>query len=200
MKIIGLTGGIGSGKSAAAQCFRDAGIPVIDADSTGHRLLETDPAIRQAVIEIFDDGILTPEGAISREKLAARTFGDAAARQRLNALLHPAIIVEVGKRCAAYHVEGHDVLIVEAALIGESGQRDAWLTGLILVLASESVRIERLINYRNFSREEAIRRIAAQTPPEDKRAIADWVIENDGDLETLQARVQQVAAEIHRRK
>jgi len=200
MKIIGLTGGIGSGKSAAAQCFRDAGIPVIDADRAGHDLLENDPLIRQTVTEIFGDGIMAPDGVISREKVAARTFGDVAARKRLNALLHPAIIVEVGKRCAAHHAEGHDTVIVEAALIGESGQRDAWLTGLILVLASEAVRIDRLMQCRNFSREEAMRRIAAQTPPENKRVIADWVIENNGDLETLRTRVVQVAEEINRKQ
>ena len=198
MKIIGLTGGIGSGKSAAAQCFRDAGVPVIDADRTGHDLLENDPLIKQTVIEIFGNGVITSDGVISREKLAARTFSDVAVRQQLNALLHPAIIAEMGKRCAAYHAEGHDVIIVEAALIGESGQRDAWLTGLILVLASESVRIERLMQYRNFSREEAVRRIAAQTPPENKRHIADWIIENNGDLTTLRTCVIQVVEEIHR--
>lgn len=196
MKIIGLTGGIGSGKSAAAQCFRDACIPVIDADSTGHEVLENDPAVKKAILSFFGEGVLTPDAVVSREKLAECTFSDPAARQHLNAILHPAIIAEVGKRCAAFQAEGHKAVIVEAALIGEAGQRDGWLTGLILVLASESVRIKRLIHYRNFSREEAIRRITAQTPPEKKRAIADWIIDNDEDMGALRTRVLQVAQEI----
>jgi len=200
MKIIGLTGGIGSGKSAAASFFREAGIPVIDADSIGHNLLENNPAIQKAVIAAFGNNITTDGGAISREKLAALAFADAAVRQQLNAILHPAIIAEVGKRCAACQAEGYDAIIVEAALIGESGQRDGWLTGLILVLASEPVRIDRLMRYRSFSREEAMRRIAAQTPPNNKRAIADWTIDNSGDLETLCTRVIQVVQEIREKQ
>ena len=196
MKIIGLTGGIGSGKSAAARYFRNAGIPVIDADSTGHEVLENDPAVKQAVISFFGESILTPEAVVSREKLAERTFSNPVARQHLSAILHPAIIAEVGKCCAAFQAEGQKAVIVEAALIGESGQRDGWLTGLILVLASEPVRIERLMHYRSFSREEAMRRIAAQTPPETKRPIADWIIDNDGDLETLRTHVMRVSEEI----
>jgi len=200
MKIIGLTGGIGSGKSAAASFFREAGIPVIDADSIGHNLLENNPAIQKAVIAAFGNNITTDGCAISREKLAALAFADAAVRQQLNAILHPAIIAEVGKRCAACQAEGYDAIIVEAALIGESGQRDGWLTGLILVLASEPVRIDRLMRYRSFSREEAMRRIAAQTPPNNKRAIADWTIDNSGDLETLCTRVIQVVQEIREKQ
>ena len=200
MKIIGLTGGIGSGKSAAAQCFRDAGIPVIDADSTGHRLLETDPDIRQALLETFGDSILDSDGVIAREKLAELVFRDDALRKQINSILHPAIIAEVGRQCTAHHAVGCEAVIVEAALIGESGKRDAWLTELILVTASSDTRIERLVRFRNFSHEDAARRIAAQLSPERKRAIANWVIENDGDLEALQSRVLQITEEIRRMK
>lgn len=196
MRIIGLTGGIGSGKSAAAACFREAGIPVVDADGIGHGLLEQDPEIRRALVDVFGGSILAEDGVISRERIAAVAFQDASARRQLNLLLHPAIIAEVGRKCAEYHQQGHDAIIVEAALIGESEQRDGWISELILVLASEAIRIERLVRCRDFSREEAMRRIAAQKPPEQKRAIADWVIENNGDLDVLQDQVMRVAAAI----
>ena len=195
MRIIGLTGGIGSGKSAAAACFREAGIPVIDADSIGHVLLEQDPEIRSALVCAFGDSILAKDGAISRERIAESVFKHIL-QTELNAILHPAIIAEVGRQCAEYHRQGNDAMIVEAALIGESEQRDPWLSGLILVLASEAIRIERLVRFRNFSREEAVRRIAAQKPPEQKRALADWVIENSGDMDALREQVLGIVAAI----
>lgn len=200
MKIIGLTGGIGSGKSTVAACFRDQGIPVIDADSIGHRLLETDPAIRQAILDIFGDSILDADDAIAREKLAEQVFCNEPLRKQLNGILHPAIVAEVGRQCAAHHTAGCEAVIVEAALIGESGSREPWLTGLILVTASPNIRIERLVRFRSFSREDAVRRIAAQLSPERKRVIADWVIDNDGGLEALKEHVLKVAEEIRRMK
>jgi len=200
MRIIGLTGGIGSGKSAAAACFREAGIPVIDADGIGHVLLEQNPEIRNALICAFGDSILAKDGAISRERIAESVFQNASYRQQLNAILHPAIIAEVGRQCTEYHRQGNDAIIVEAALIGESEQRDPWLSGLILVLASESIRIERLVRFRNFSHEEAVRRIAAQKPPEQKRALADWVIENSGDMDALRKQVLGIVAVIKDRE
>lgn len=200
MRLIGLTGGIGSGKSAAADNFREAGITVIDADSIGHNLLEKDPAIQEVVLAIFGEEMLADNGIISREKLAARAFADAESRQQLNALLHPAIIAEMGRQCAALQASGQATILVEAALIGESGQKDPWLDAVILVLASEALRIERLMQYRNFSREEAKRRMAAQTPPEKKSAFADWVIDNNGDQTALRACVFQIAQEIREKQ
>lgn len=196
MKRIGLTGGIGCGKSAAAAYFRDAGIPVIDADGVGHLLLDGDAETRAAVVAAFGDNVIGEDGAIARDRLAAHVFSDAAARAQLNAILHPAIINAVSRQCAALEEEGRHVVIIEAALLGEHGRREPWLTGLILVLASEETRINRLVQNRRFSREEAQRRIAAQTPPESKRPIADWIIQNDGDMQTLRQQVEKLVAEL----
>jgi len=200
MNIIGLTGGIGCGKSAAAAYFREAGVPVIDADAAGHELLESDANLRAAVVGSFGGDIIGQDGALSREKLAARVFTDPDARRRLNALLHPAIIAEVGRRCAALNEAGHESVIVEAALIGEGGRRDPWLSGIILVLAEEQIRMERLMRYRQFTREEAQRRMAAQTPPETKAAFADWIIDNNADRDGLRLQVMKIADAIRARK
>ncbi|MCK5863228.1 MAG: dephospho-CoA kinase [Candidatus Hydrogenedentes bacterium] len=196
MKIIGITGGIGSGKSVAADYFRKAGIPVIDTDKTGHDLLENNTTVQKAVIADFGDDITEDGKTISREKLAALIFTDTLSRQRLNAILHPEIIAEVKRYCTVLQEAGKRAVLVEAALIGESKHKEPWLTALILVAASESVRIKRLMQYRDFSREEAQRRIAVQTPPEKKIALADWIIDNNSHLEALQTQVLQIAEEI----
>jgi len=195
MRLYGLTGGIGAGKSEAARRFAEHGIPVLDADKLGHEVLEAGGAAEAAVRSAFGPEILSG-GAIDREKLGALVFSDATSRARLNAIVHPAIHTAVAQRCAALAQSGHRAAIVEAALIGEGGKRDPWLDGLILVLADAAVRIERLRERRGMPMEEAARRIAAQTPPEEKQAITDWVIKNNGGLAELHAQVDAITAAI----
>ena len=196
MKIIGLTGGIGSGKTAAAGCFAEQGIPVVDADRIGHELIASDADIQQALRDIFGNDIFEGD-TVSREKIGERVFTDLTARQRLNALLHPAIINAVADRCAELARDNHPAVIVEAALLGESGRRDPWLGGLILVLAPEAVRIERLAQGRNISEIEARRRIAAQANPETKIDIADWIIDNSSDMDALRKQTSAIVEAIH---
>lgn len=197
MKILGLTGGIGSGKSTVAQLLREEGFPVIDADHTGHELLALDASIRREVIDAFGDEIVEGDG-ISREKLAARVFTDDVARSRLNGILHPAIIRQVTQRCMEEFQQGHPVVIVEAALLGEQEEKEPWLSGLILVLTEAEERVKRLVKYRDMKESEARERIAAQTPPERKIPLADWLIYNDGNTEHLKCRVAALAGELRR--
>lgn len=193
MRLIGLTGGTGSGKSAAAQRIASHGIPVIDADAVGHEVIAPGGAAAEAVAAAFGETVCT-DGAIDRDKLGDRVFGDPEALRRLNAIVHPAIIGFIGGRCARLAEEGHGCVVIDAALLAENGTRDPWLDKLILVLAPEAMRVDRLVRLRGMTRERAAQRIAAQTPPESKRALADWVIENDGTLETLHAAVDGVVA------
>lgn len=190
MRIYGLTGGIGSGKSQAARCFEELGVPVIDADQVGHDVIEPGGAAFSVVLEAFGHEILC-DGVVDRSRLADRVFGDPDALESLNAITHPAIIRAVGARCAALAAQGHKVAIVEATLLGETQQRDSWLDGLILILASTDTRLARLAEGRSMGAEEARRRMDAQSPPEEKESLADWIIDNDGTIEELQ---QQVAA------
>lgn len=196
MRIIGLTGGIGSGKSTVAQFLRGTGIPVIDADKTGHELLADNEAIRWAVVEAFGPEIIE-NGEVSREKLASRIFSDEAARSRLNDILHPAIIQQVTLRCAEEFQRGRSVVVVEAALIGEEEQRESWLSGLILVLSATEERVKRLVAYRNMKESEARERIASQASPDKKIPLADWLVYNDGNLENLKCQVTSLADELH---
>ena len=197
MRIYGLTGGTGSGKSEAGRMFRERGVPVLDADAIGHALIEPGGAAVDAVVDAFGADILT-DGHIDREKLGARVFRDAEARQRLNAILHPAIRMEIANRCVSLAQEGHDTVLVDAALIAENGRKDDYLNGLIVVNCPADLRARRLVERRGIDEPEACRRIAAQTPPEKKIALADWVIENSGTIEALEAEVERVAEELKR--
>ena len=195
MRIYGLTGGIGSGKSEVRRRLSERGVPVMDADLAGHEVLEPGGPGVDAVIQAFGDGILT-EGRIEREKLAAWVFADERARARLNAIVHPLIGLRIAERCAACVQEGRSAIVVEATLFAENGVRESWLDGLILVVSRNEVRLERLTGARGMSKEEALKRIAAQTPPEKKEPLADWVIRNDGTLEELHAATDKVAEAI----
>ncbi len=196
MKLYGLTGGTGSGKSEAAKRFAARGIPVMDADAIGHDVIAPGGAAEQAVLAAFGQDILSC-GKIDREKLSAVVFRDAEARKKLNAAVHPAIFAEIGRRCAALAEAGHQAVIIDAALLGEGGRRDPMLDGLILMLCPEEERVRRLVKLRGMDAAEAQRRMAAQTPPESKRAVADWVIDNNGSIEALHARVDAIAEALH---
>jgi dephospho-CoA kinase len=195
VRIYGLTGGTGSGKSEAARRFREAGIPVLDADAIGHELLETPGPVHEDVLRTFGDGILT-NGQIDREKLGEIVFRDAGQRMALNRILHPAIRTELAARCARLAMEGQRLALIDAALLGENGRLDPFLSGLVLVLSPVPLRVERLMQFRGISEDEARRRIAAQSPPEGKIALAGWVIENTGTLKELHEEVDRVAGEL----
>lgn len=192
MRIYGLTGGIGSGKSEVARRLVELGIPVIDADIVGHEILEPGGSAADAVITAFDQTILT-EGCIDREKLASVVFDDDAARRRLNAIVHPVIARNIAERCAELVQQGHSSIVIEATLLAEDGQREPWMNGLILVLSSEDLRLSRLVRSRGMDPVDARKRMAAQTPPEKKASLADWVIENNGTLDELRAATDAVA-------
>jgi len=177
--------------------FRDRGIPVLDADAIGHELIEPGGAAVDAVVDAFGADVLS-DGRIDREKLGARVFRAEEARRRLNAILHPAIRMEVARRCANLAQEGQEMVLVDAALIAENGRKDEYLSGLIVVNCPEDLRVKRLVEARGIDEMEARRRVAAQVPPEKKIPIADWVIENSGTIEALDAEVERVAEELER--
>jgi dephospho-CoA kinase len=192
IKRIGLTGGIGSGKSQAADFLKEAQIPVLAMDSIGHELLAGDEEVKAGVTACFGEEVLE-EGQLSREKIGARVFHDPEALKALNDLLHPAIARETLRRCQALEDQGEPVVVIEAALFAEDLKREDWLHGLILVNAPREQRIKRLQESRKMEREEIEKRMARQCDPERKKALADWIIENDSTLESLRLQVQQLA-------
>ena len=192
MVIVGLTGGIGSGKSAAARRFAEHGLTVIDADRVGHGLIAPGGRAEAEVRAAFGADILTC-GTIDRGKLGKRVFSDPEARARLNAIVHPLLFREISAQCAAHGETGAPACIVDAALLGESGQLDPWLDCLILVVCPEAIRVQRLVDHRGMDPVQARQRMAAQTDPERKRELARWVIDNSGSPAELAERVDAVA-------
>jgi dephospho-CoA kinase len=198
MYLAGLTGGIGSGKSAAAARFRDLGIPVINADKVGHELLQEGGAAVPGVVELFGEACMT-QGRVDRERLGALVFHDREAMTRLNRLMHPLVGIEIVKQCADHVADGVPVVLVEAALLADGGERESWMEALVLVVCPEDLRMRRLVEQRGMGEEDVRARMAAQVPPEAKIPLADWVVDNSGTLDHLHAQVDRIAGELRER-
>jgi dephospho-CoA kinase len=188
---VGLTGGIASGKSAVSSILRDLDIPVLQADVLGHELLEPEQAAYNDVVKEFGTDILTPAGAVDRAKLATIVFADPAKRAKLNWILHPRILEVVRKWFEALERPGGpDLAFLEAALIFEAGVKKD-LDTVVLCWAQHDQQIERL-KERGIMREQAERRIAAQMSTDEKRKLADEIIDCSGSMKDTEAQVRVV--------
>jgi dephospho-CoA kinase len=198
MLVVGLTGGICSGKSTVAAMFMRLGAVVIDADQVAHELQAPGRPVFDAIISTFGREVVGEEGQIDRRKLGAIVFADPKARARLEEILHPAIVEECERRIQQAHASGAAVCLLDAALLIESG-RHARFDMMILVDASEVVQLDRLMSRMGLSREEALRRIRSQMRREEKLRHAKFVIDNGGPLEDTERQVkalwEQLAAE-----
>ncbi len=190
VRVIGLTGGIGSGKSAVARMFRDLGAEVIDADQVARDVVEPGQPALADLVAAFGPGILGPDGRLDRKRLGERVFADADARKRLNAITHPRIGAETARRIQALGAQGASVVIYEAALLVENGLH-AGLGGLVVVSAPEETQIARVVARDGLSEAEARARMAAQLPLAAKIAAATHVIDNSGPLEHTRRQVEQ---------
>jgi dephospho-CoA kinase len=188
---VGLTGGIASGKSTVASILRDHDCMVLEMDPLGHELLEPGQAAYDEVVREFGDSILGPGDAIDRSKLGAIVFADASKRVRLNQILHPRILEVVQKWFAALdRPGGPEFAVVEAALIVESGFHKR-LDNLVVCWSRPEQQLERLIQ-RGLTREQAQLRISAQMPAEEKRQLADEVIDCSGTIEETERQVKNL--------
>ena len=184
MIVIGVAGGIASGKSTVARVFERLGARVLDADAIGHDLLRTD-RLRSAIRETFGEDVLNEEGEVDRQALGRVVFGDEGARQRLNRLVRPAIRAEIRRRTGEMRGEGYDgVVVVDAPLLVDTGPTDL-ADKVILVTAPASTRKERIILRSGLTGREAEQRIAAQASDAKQARWADFVLENNGTEEEL---------------
>lgn len=186
IKVVGLTGGIGSGKSAAADRFAELGVPVIDTDRIAHELTGPQGAAMPALVAEFGAGAMRADGALDRAWMRERVFADADSRQRLEGVLHPMIRQESIARLAAAH-GAYSVLVVP--LLFESGHYLPLLARTLLVDCDEAIQIERVMQ-RNGLDEVAVRAImAAQCSRAQRRAQADDIICNNDSLAALRLQV-----------
>lgn len=183
--VIGLVGGIASGKSTVARLFESFGAYLIDADHIGHEILQR-PSIQSKLVERFGAGVLGPDGLIDRGALGREVFGDESARQAVNRLVRPTIRAEIRERIRAVsNAEPGRVIVVDAALLVETGPTDL-ADIVVLVNAPAPIRIARVIQRNNLSDVEAGQRVAAQVPEEKQLRWVDHVLENTRSREDLE--------------
>jgi dephospho-CoA kinase len=190
MLLVGLTGGIGSGKSTVAQLLERRGAVVFDADALARKAVEPGTPGHDAVVERFGANVLAPGGELDREALASIVFADPAARRDLEAIVHPEVRRLFAEGCKAYG-DTDRVVVFSAPLLVETGMHTAFEV-LVLVSTSVETQIERLLRGRAMSEEQVRARIDAQAPLEEKTAIADVIVDNEGDLDELELQVDSL--------
>jgi len=186
---IGLTGGIGSGKSTAAKILAELGAPAIDADKVGHEIYQPGAPAYQELVDAFGDGILAPDRTINRRKLGPIVFADPAALKRLNSIVHPKMFARMREMVAAMRRAGETrPIVVEAAILVEANWQPLF-DEIWLVTASRERVIERVERDRGLKPEQTEARIRAQLSDDERRKYATSLIRNDGTLEELRAAV-----------
>lgn len=193
--MVGLTGGIASGKSTVSAMLRELGAEIIDADQVARDVVAPGTPALAEIAERFP-GVVSPEGKLDRAALGRRVFSSVEDRASLNAITHPRIQAEVLARTEALAARGAPVAVYDAALLVENGLHHAMDGGVILVAASAETQRARIVARDGLTPADAEARIRAQLPLEEKRRHARWVIENDGDLESLRAQVERTWQEV----
>jgi dephospho-CoA kinase len=195
LKLIGLTGGAGSGKSTVAAMFRELGAEIVDADQAAHSVYAPGTSGFDKVVDEFGPQFVR-DGAIDRRKLGDHVFHDPEALARLNAIVHPLVRQWMAERTVEAVERGAGVVIQDVPLLFENGLQGLYST-TVLVHASPATQVRRLVE-RGVPRGRAEAMLAAQMPIDDKRALAGHVIDNDGPRESTRAQVEDVWREISR--
>ena len=188
MKLIGLTGAIGSGKSSVSALFARKGAIIIDGDGIAKQLQQKGSATLQKMVDEFGD-ILLETGELDRAKVSQLVFGDADLLKRLNAIMHPAISAEILRQIEA-NTATDNVVVLDMPLLVENPREG--MSGLVVVDVDPEVAISRLVQFRNMNEDDARRRMASQASREDRLKVADRVIDNSGSPDALNAQVDEV--------
>ena len=197
MRVIGLTGGIGSGKSTVARFLAELGTVVIDVDKTGHELLKSDTSVRRKVIAAFGTQILDSSSEIDRQKLGDIVFHNPKARLRLNRIMHPRMKEQVTAQIKTYAEKGAGVVVLEAPLLVEAGWAssvdEVWVT-----TAPEATILRRLQERSGLSESESLARLRSQLPVAERLKHADVIIDTDCSLDELKTKVKTLWQRLHK--
>jgi dephospho-CoA kinase len=196
VKVVGLTGGIGSGKSTVSALLRERGAVIIDADAVVRELQEPGMPVFVAMVDRFGPGIVAADGSLDRQAVADVVFNDPEALAALNAIVHPAVGAEVHARIAAH--EGTDDLVIADIPLLAEGNSAIKMSGVLVVDVPTETQVQRLLAFRGFSEADARARISRQASREDRLAKADRVIDNGGTPEQLAAQLDDVWAWLER--
>jgi len=191
MKVIGLTGGIGSGKSTVSQFLQELGAVLIDADKVGHEAYQPNTDTWREVVAAFGKQILAPDNSIDRKKLGGIVFSSPESLARLNQIVHPRMYEMMKSHIEEYRQQGVDVVVLEAAILLEAGWNrlvdEVWVTA-----APESTVVERTMERTGLPEEQILARMRSQMSPEERAKHADVVINNDGTQDELKAKVKEL--------
>jgi dephospho-CoA kinase len=196
MLIVGLTGGVASGKTVVSQVLREEGAHVIDADQIARELVQPHKPAWNELIKAFGQEILQEDGSIQRKKLADRVFGDPKQRKLLNQILHPRIKEEMDRRTKEIGERDPEaIVVIDAPLIVELGDHRE-MDKLIVVTSTQTQQIERLKDRDRTDTEESLRIISSQMPLEEKLKFADYVLRNEGSMEEMKKKAKEVYQEL----
>jgi dephospho-CoA kinase len=195
VKLVGLTGGIASGKSTVAKILERLGAAVINADALSREVVEPRKEAWREIIDTFGAGILQPDQTLDRQKLRTVIFNDRDGRKKLEAIIHPRVRALAEERIREHAVAGYSIIVYEVPLLFE-GNLHEWLRPVILVACNVDTQRTRLQKRDQLTQTEAQKHIDAQMSLEEKRRLADYVIENDGSLANLEQQVRTVLEKI----
>ena len=198
MKLIGLTGGIGSGKSTVAQLLVEQGWALVDADQIARDIVEPGQPALSELADAFGEDILNADGSLNRGLLASRAFASREKTDVLNSITHPRIQEETQARFEAARAAGDKFVVYDMPLLVDNGLNKSMDVTIVVDVEIEE-RVRRLVEFRGLDEEDARRRVAAQIPDDVRLAAADYVIDNNGPLEALDAQVERVVEELKRR-
>jgi dephospho-CoA kinase len=196
MLVVGLTGGMASGKSIVSRTLKELGLPIIDADLIAREMVKPGKIGYREIIDHFGKGILNPDETINRRRLARIIFSDSKEREKLNSILHPRIIREIKKRIEDFEKKGEKMVMVDAALLIEAGQLSL-VDKLIVVTVSPKIQIKRLAERDHLTEKEAKERISTQMPLFEKMKLADYVIDNSGSVRKTIKRTKEVYDQLY---
>jgi dephospho-CoA kinase len=192
VKLIGLTGGVGMGKSAAERLLRERGVPVVDTDVLARLVVEPGQPALEEIQQAFGPEVIGTDGQLRRDELARRVFADPSAREQLEAITHPRIRERWRAQVAAWRAKGHPVAVVVIPLLFETGA-EAEFKAVICVACTPQTQRQRL-QARGWSGEQIRQRINAQWPVERKVALADYVVWSEGGLDVLAEQLERILA------
>lgn len=192
-RVIGLTGGIASGKSTVARLLRELGAAVIDADQLAREVVAPGQPALDEIAETFGPEVIAADGSLDRERMGAIVFADDQARRALEAITHPRIRQASAQAITAHVATGCEIIVYEAALLVEKAiYQQPWMHALIVVSAPSEVQIARVMERDGLDRDAATARLDAQLPLADKVAVADLVVDNTGSLDQLREEVARL--------
>lgn len=195
MKLVGLTGGIASGKSTVAKILQSLGAAIVNADDLAREVVEPGHEAWKEIVAAFGADILQSDQTLDRQKLRTLIFNQPEARKRLESIIHPRVRALAEERIRQYAAAGYPVVIYEVPLLFE-GNLQEWLRPVILVACDVETQTARLQKRDHLTATDAEKHIAAQMSLKDKRRLADYVIENNGSLEDLERQTRQILEEL----